>query len=105
MVYLPSEYREVPPVDLLSWLFDNTGVDVEKDILIDAANHKSRLNSRQTISLIRKLIAGFRAVGLKPGDCVLVHAFNHILYPILYFGTIGSGGIFVGSNPSYKQGF
>ncbi|THZ09773.1 acetyl-CoA synthetase-like protein [Aureobasidium pullulans] len=56
MVYLPSEYREVPPVDLLSWLFDNTGVDVEKDIL----------------------------------------------YPILYFGTIGSGGIFVGSNPSYK---
>ncbi|TIA78071.1 acetyl-CoA synthetase-like protein [Aureobasidium pullulans] len=56
MVYLPSEYREVPPVDLLSWLFDDTGVDVEKDIL----------------------------------------------YPILYFGIIGSGGIFVGSNPSYK---
>jgi 4-coumarate--CoA ligase len=31
-----------------------------------------------------------------------VHAFNSILYPILYFGIIGAGGVFVGSNPAYK---
>jgi 4-coumarate--CoA ligase len=71
-------------------------------ILIDAADAENRLNTRQAISLIRKLIAGFRAAGLKPGDAVCVHAFNSILYPILYFGIIGAGGVFVGSNPAYK---
>jgi len=33
---------------------------------------------------------------------VCVHAFNSILYPILYYGIIGAGGVFVGSNPAYK---
>jgi len=32
MLYLPSEYRELPPLDLLSWLFDNNNVDPEKDV-------------------------------------------------------------------------
>lgn len=31
-----------------------------------------------------------------------MHAFNSILYPILYFGIIGAGGVFAGSNPAYK---
>lgn len=53
--------------------------------------------------LIRTLIAGFKAAGLKPGDPVCVHAFNQILYPILYFSVIGAGGVFVGSNPAYKN--
>ncbi|KAI4719802.1 acetyl-CoA synthetase-like protein [Aureobasidium sp. EXF-10727] len=102
MVYYPNEYRDVPPVDLLSWIFENNSVNPEKDILIDAADHKNRLNTRQAVSLIRKLVAGFRAAGLEPGDVVCVHAFNHILYPILYYGIIGAGGVFVGSNPAYK---
>jgi 4-coumarate--CoA ligase len=53
--------------------------------------------------LTRALIAGFKAAGLKPGDVVCVHAFNSILYPILCFGIIGAGGVFVGSNPAYKS--
>ncbi|KAG9513700.1 acetyl-CoA synthetase-like protein, partial [Aureobasidium melanogenum] len=103
MVYRPSEYREVPPVDLLSWIFENNGVDSERDILIDAADHENRLNTRQAILLVRKLIAGLRAAGLKAGDAVCVHAFNSILYPLLYFGIIGAGGVFIGSNPAYKN--
>ncbi|KAI4813527.1 hypothetical protein E4T44_10711, partial [Aureobasidium sp. EXF-8845] len=71
-------------------------------ILIDTADPGNRLNTRQATSLIRTLIAGFRAAGLKPGDAVCVHAFNSILYPILYFGIIGAGGVCVGSNPAYK---
>ncbi|KAH0287772.1 AMP-binding enzyme [Aureobasidium namibiae CBS 147.97] len=102
MVYLPNEYREVPPLDLLSWLFDNNSVDTEKDILIDAANPETRSNTRQAISLTRKLIAGFKAAGLETGDVVCVHAFNSILYPLLYYSIIGAGGVFVASNPAYK---
>ncbi|KAG9671303.1 ketoacyl-synt-domain-containing protein, partial [Aureobasidium melanogenum] len=93
MAYRPSEYREVPPVDLLSWIFENNGVDPETDILIDAANNGNRLNTRQAVSLIRKLIAGFRVAGLEAGDTVCMHAFNSILYPLLYFGIIGAGGL------------
>ena len=52
--------------------------------------------------MTRKLIAGFKAAGLESGDVVCVHAFNSILYPILYYGIIGAGGVFVGSNPAYK---
>lgn len=120
MVYLPSGYREITPLDLLSWVFENNGVDPEKDvrkclsqytwhqklillqILIDAANTQNRFNTRQATSLVRKLIAGFKAAGLKLGDVVCVHAFNSILYPILYFGIIGAGGVLVGLNPAYK---
>lgn len=95
MVYRPSEYREVPPVDLLSWIFEDNGVDPDEDvcchlirfkkhqayfvqILIDAANPRNRFNSRQAVSLIRRLIAGLRAAGLVPGDTVCVHAFNSV---------------------------
>lgn len=86
MVYRPSEYREVPPVDLLSWIFENNGVDSEIDILIDAADHGNRLNTRQAVSLIRKLIAGFRVAGLEAGDTVCVHAFNSVSPPTCDLG-------------------
>ena len=95
MVYQSSKYRVVPPVDLLSWVFENNGVDPERDvrchsfqfnkyqayvvqILIDADDPRNRLNTRQAILLVRKLIAGFRAAGLVPGDTVCVHAFNSV---------------------------
>ncbi|KAI5250151.1 acetyl-CoA synthetase-like protein [Aureobasidium subglaciale] len=117
MVFEPSEYRAIPPTDFLSWLFDGV-VDPEKDILIDAVDDRNRLNTRQAVSLVRRIIAGLRAAGLRPGDAVCVHVFNHVsvrenylqtwlnycqvLYPIIYFAIIGAGGIFVGSNPAYK---
>jgi hypothetical protein len=32
MIYLPREYRDIPPTDLLSWIFESNGVDPEKDV-------------------------------------------------------------------------
>lgn len=51
--------------------------------------------------LIRKLVAGFHAAGLQKGDVVCIHSFNDLYYPILVQGIIASGGVFVGTNPSY----
>lgn len=46
-------------------------------------------------------MAGFRAAGLQPGDCVSIASFNDIMYPMLFLGLVGAGGIFSGSNPAY----
>jgi len=48
-------------------------------------------------------VAGFRAAGLKPGDCVSIASFNDIMYPMLFLGLVGAGGIFSGSNPAYTS--
>ena len=52
---------------------------------------------------MRQLAAGFRNWGVRPDqqDAVCIHAFNDIMYPMLFLGIIAAGGIFVGSNPSY----
>jgi len=49
------------------------------------------------------LIAGLKRWGLRPGqkDVVCLHAFNDIMYSMLFLGTIGAGGIFAGTNPGY----
>lgn len=55
----------------------------------------------QAKSHIRRLIAGLRAKGIKPGDCVLINAMNDIYFMVLALAIIGCGGIFAGSNPAY----
>lgn len=46
-------------------------------------------------------MAGFKAIGLKPGDCVCIHSFNDIWYPIFFLGVIAAGGVYAGTNPAY----
>ena len=53
--------------------------------------------------MIRHLIAGLSHAGLKPGDCVCIHSFNSITYPILFLAIVGAGGVFAGTNPSYTH--
>ena len=36
-------------------------------------------------------------------DVVCLHSFNDIMYSMLFLGTIGAGGIFAGTNPSYSS--
>ena len=40
-------------------------------------------------------------MGVGKGDCVIIHSFNDIWYPILVLSIIGSGGVFAGTNPAY----
>lgn len=55
--------------------------------------------------IIRKLVAGLRQWGIRPGqkDVVCLHSFNDVMYPVLALGIIGAGGIFAGTNPSYTS--
>ncbi|KEF58960.1 uncharacterized protein A1O9_03803 [Exophiala aquamarina CBS 119918] len=103
MPFLAERTFPIPNKDILSWIFDEQKFDVDKPIYVDAANPSRSISSRQARKLIRQLIAGFRANGAKPGDCICIHSFNDIYYPILFLAIVGAGCVFAGTNPSYTQ--
>ncbi|KAJ5296199.1 AMP-dependent synthetase/ligase [Penicillium antarcticum] len=101
MIFEPAERTLLPTKDLLSYIFDEPPYDQDQPIYIDVHDPSRSISCNQARKLVRQLIAGLRASGLQPGDCVLIHSFNDINYSILVLAIIGAGGIFTGSNPSY----
>ncbi|KAF1810609.1 acetyl-CoA synthetase-like protein [Eremomyces bilateralis CBS 781.70] len=89
--------------DIVSWTFGGEGglSDPDKPILIDTADTTRALSHAQIKSYVRRLVAGLRAIGVAPGDCVCVNSFNDILYYAIYLGAIGTGARWTGVNPSY----
>ncbi|KAK4899845.1 hypothetical protein LTR49_027582 [Elasticomyces elasticus] len=88
-------------------------------IYIDCANPRRSISSKPAYVLIRKLVAGFRAAGLRKGDCVCIDAFNNVgvdtprycnitdlrqlHYPIIVSGIIAAGRTFLDTNPAYTS--
>ncbi|KAJ5688520.1 hypothetical protein N7462_002912 [Penicillium macrosclerotiorum] len=101
MIFEPAERVVLPTKDLLSYIFDDPPYDQDKPIYIDARDPRCSISCNQARKMIRELIAGLKACGLRQGDCVLIHSFNDINYSILVLAIIGAGGIFTGSNPAY----
>ncbi|KAJ9603540.1 hypothetical protein H2200_011726 [Cladophialophora chaetospira] len=102
MVFLASgSVPEIPTKDICSWIFDEPKYDVNKPIFIDASNTSRSISHLQARKTIRQLIAGLHKAGVRKGDCVLIHSFNDIYYPILFLAITGAGAVFAGSNPSY----
>ncbi|KAK0508724.1 hypothetical protein JMJ35_009000 [Cladonia borealis] len=92
-----------PDIDLLSFVFQNGGGGQDKPVLIDASDASRYVTPRSARKITRQLIAGLRAEGLRPGDCVCIHSFNDIYYPMIYMAIIGTGARFTGSNPGYTS--
>lgn len=121
--FLATEHHPVPSKDLLSWTFDDLPYDWDEPvslplkppqhshqtipltqaskIYIDALNPSNNISARRARTAIRQLAAGFKAIGLQPGDCVCIHSFNDIWYPIFFLGVIAAGGVYAGTNPAY----
>ncbi|CAF9923812.1 MAG: hypothetical protein HETSPECPRED_005426 [Heterodermia speciosa] len=95
--------NDAPSIDLLSYIFENTVDDQDKPVLIDANDPSRFITARLARSTVRKLIAGLRSEGFERGDCLCLHSFNDIYYPLIYLAVIGAGGIFTGSNPAYTS--
>ncbi|CAI7584730.1 unnamed protein product [Penicillium glandicola] len=86
--------------DLLSFTFDGPKpYNRDQPLFIDAEDPSRSFTAAQFRQLVRTLIAGLKAHNVQPGDCVLLHLGNSILYPALFFGIIGAGGVYMGSNP------
>ncbi|EME84232.1 uncharacterized protein MYCFIDRAFT_152492 [Pseudocercospora fijiensis CIRAD86] len=103
MPWLSKWSYPLPEEDLLTWTFDHCNYDKNTPIYIDLENPSRTLSWTQSRTVVRQLIAGFHAAGLRPGDCVMIASFNDIMYCMLFLALIGAGGIFTGSNPAYTQ--
>ena len=75
-------------MDLVSWIFGNTTYDQDAKIYIDPENRQRSISANEARATVRKFVAGWKAVGLKPGDCVCVHAFNDVRAKSLLFHLV-----------------
>ncbi|KAK6384286.1 hypothetical protein LTR65_009660 [Meristemomyces frigidus] len=103
MPFLAEQHYPIPTKDILSWTFDDYKHDWDEPIYIDALKPSNAFSARQAQTVVRQLVAGFRAVGLKKGDCVCIHSFNDVCYPLFFLGVIAAGGVFAGTNPAYTS--
>ncbi|BCS29575.1 acyl--CoA ligase [Aspergillus puulaauensis] len=101
MIFEPLNRVPVPYLDILSYLFGNPQYNPDKPVYIDVANPSRSISLNQARTIVRQLIAGLRKWGVKEGDCVAIHSFNDISYPMLVLAVVGAGGIFTGTNPAY----
>lgn len=80
MVFTSAEGTiNVPVQDFVSFCFDKqVDIDEEESILIDANEPSRQLNTKQCRTLIRRLIAGWKACGLQDGETILCHIGNTV---------------------------
>jgi acyl-CoA synthetase (AMP-forming)/AMP-acid ligase II len=91
----------IPATDVLSYLFPDDRPVSEKPIWIDADDTSNSLSPKQLLGWVKRLGAGFRKLGLKRQDVVMMYSHNHIFVPVAYLGISGCGYIFSGCNPAY----
>jgi 4-coumarate--CoA ligase len=101
MPFPATSHHPIPIKDINSWTFDNYPHNPDSPVYISALNPNTSYSARQARQLIRQLIAGFKALGLQKGDCICIHSFNDIHYPLFFLGIAGAGGVFAGTNPAY----
>ncbi|OQV07844.1 AMP-binding enzyme domain-containing protein [Cladophialophora immunda] len=103
-VWTAPKSIQIPSTDILTFAFANLSqYDNSCPIFIDASNPSNRISAQQARRTILQLTHGLRALGLKDGECVCLHAFNNIWYPLIWLAIIGSGARVVGSNPKYTK--
>ncbi|KAF9891853.1 hypothetical protein FE257_003338 [Aspergillus nanangensis] len=101
MIFEPESRVAVPTTDILSYIFSNPAYDHDDPVYVDVHNPSRSLSYNQAKKIIRQLIAGLQAWGVKQGDCVAIHSFNDIYYSMLVLAIVGAGGVYTGTNPAY----
>lgn len=102
MPWLAKEHVDLPEEDVVSFALNHCDYDPDKAIYYDLEDSARTLSHRQSHSMVRKLVAGFRKAGLRKGDCFSITSFNDIMFSMLFLGGVGAGGIFSGMNPAYR---
>ncbi len=69
---------DLSTADLVSWTFGNHDYDRDKKVYFHADDPEQSLSASEARSIVRQLVAGFRANGLEPGDCVCLYAFSDV---------------------------
>jgi 4-coumarate--CoA ligase len=103
MPFLAKEKVILPEKDIISWYYDEPQYDHDQPIYLDALDASKYYTANTAKTAIRQLVAGFQDAGLAPGDCVGLHSFNNLHYPVIANGIVAFGGIFAGTNPAYTK--
>ncbi|PKY00040.1 putative AMP-binding enzyme [Aspergillus campestris IBT 28561] len=101
MIFEPPRRVPVPSSDILSYLFSDPPYDHDEPMYVDVHDPARSISYNQAHRLVRQLVAGLKAWGVQRGDCVVIHSFNDIYYPMLVLAIVGAGGVFTGTNPAY----
>lgn len=76
-----TDLAALSKLDLLTYVFGAAGSangDEDTPVLIDAEDPSRSLSINQARVLVRKIVAGLKAFGLKQGDTVCIHATNSV---------------------------
>ena len=73
-----EEHPECCRMDLVSWTLGNYDYGQDRKIYIDPDHPARSITANGARCIVRKLVSGFKAMGLQPGDCVCLHAFNDV---------------------------
>lgn len=102
MPWLHKDTYPLPSEDLITFTFGNEDYDADKPIYHDIDDESRTISRRQGKTIVRKLVAGFRAAGLQKGECFSITSFNDIMYSMVFLGGVAAGGVFSGTNPAYR---
>lgn len=105
MIFESGPRVAIPTKDVLSYIFDNPRYDPDlsvsimvvlasvasplmcvSQVFIDTSDPRRSISCEEARRTIRQLVAGFRATGLRKGDCVSIHSFNDVSSSYLAFG-------------------
>ncbi|PWW80199.1 acetyl-CoA synthetase-like protein [Tuber magnatum] len=93
---------EIPKRSLATYLFESPTAPLPKEPLyIDSLNPKKFVSYHAYRSLVQRIASGLLAIGLRPGDRVILFSGNNIFFPPFFNGIIAAGGIFTGANPNF----
>ncbi|KAK5089125.1 hypothetical protein LTR05_003349 [Lithohypha guttulata] len=121
--WISAQPLKVPDFDILSFTFDgDVSYDENKPIFVDARDSTKNITAATARHIVRRLCKGWKEIGLQQGDCVTISSANHvsldkiklyiavkqlttfwgrqILYPLIWLGIIGAGGVVAGANPA-----
>ncbi len=77
--HMPSNpHEDLSTGDLVSWTFGSHDYDQDRKVYVHTDSPEESLSAYQARTVVRQLVAGFQAMGLKSGDCVCVYAFSDV---------------------------
>lgn len=95
----------LPEVSFPDYIFKDASTSLShKPLFVDADHPDSVFLTQESFRLwSKRLGAGLKANGLRPGDRVLLFSANDIFFPVVFMGIIMAGGIFTAGNPGYTS--
>ena len=102
VVTSPLPPIEDSPLDLYRHVFQDFPKFGNRTAVVDGITGQE-FSYNQIDELTSKFSSGLNRSGFKPGDVLSIVAPNCPAYPVLFFGTIASGGIVSTCNPAYTS--